>query len=264
MKIHVPILEYHDLSEHMVTDRDFHSPYVLLISKFCEHMKWLYENNYTTLLIDDLFTKNIPEKSVLLTFDDGHISNYDLAFPILKEFNFVATLFIVPIFVGQENYISKDQIIEMSENGMTFGSHSLSHPYLISLNKQDIMREVIESKNRIQNLLKKKVEHFSVPYGFYNRYLVQSVRHAGYKSIVTEDFGYYRINGEPFKVLPRFTVKSQMDINIVKNIFRRRKFPLITEYMKEFFIQSLKSILGYRMYTRLKAPMLNTYPKNLE
>lgn len=261
MKTKVPILEYHDLTEKTDTIKDFHSPYVLLISKFYEHMKWLYQNDYSTLLIDDLFTDNILEKSVVLTFDDGYINNYKLAFPILKEFNFVATFFIVPTFVGQENYISIDQITEMKECGMKFESHSLTHPYLISLTEREIMHEVVGSKQRIQDIVKGEVKHFSVPYGFYNNYLIKCLKEAGYKSLVTENFGYYKYKDNPLHVLPRFTVKSHFGIKTLQNIVKGRIISLLSDYVKEICIKYFKAVLGYRNYIRLKSLILNKTPQ---
>jgi len=76
----VAILEYHDLSSDRLHSRDFHSPYVLPANIFRGHMEWLQENGYNALTIDRLFEPSVPEKSVVLTFDDGHISNYEFAY----------------------------------------------------------------------------------------------------------------------------------------------------------------------------------------
>ena len=198
MRTLVPILEYHDLSKQTDPKKDFHSPYILLESKFYDHIKWLYGNGYKIINIDDLLNGNIPEKSVVLTFDDGHISNYEMAFPILQGFGFTATFFIYPTVIGKEGFLSIPQIEEMAQKNMRFESHSLTHPYIVTLNNQDIKHEVYESKIQIQKILNCEVNHFSVPFGFYNKYLISCLKESGYKSLITENFGYYIYKDKSF------------------------------------------------------------------
>lgn len=262
MKVEIPILEYHDLSESPEENKTFHSPYILLTKKFNEQMKWLYHNGYQTLTIDDLFFNRATEKSVVLTFDDGHISNYELAYTILKQFKFVATFFIVPKFIGQKNYLQEKQILEMHKNGMNFESHSLTHPYLISMGKNNIIKELAQSRKEIQNLLNSEVNHFSVPYGFYNKGVIDCAKEYGYKSITTEDFGYYKPNDDLFKVFPRFTIKSNICLNKFANIVEKRKRKLISDYFMANVIQGSKNLLGCRNYIRTKSFILGLRPLN--
>lgn len=263
MKISVPILEYHDLSNRADNKKDFYSPYILIISKFYEHMKWLYENEYKTITIDDLIDDNIPEKSVVLTFDDGHISNYKLAFPILQEFSFKATFFIYPTVIGKEGFLSIPQIEEMAQKNMRFESHSLTHPYIVTLNNQDIKYEVYESKIQIQKILNCEVNHFSVPFGFYNKYLISCLKESGYKSLITENFGYCIYKDKSFSLLPRFTIKSDIDQSIFQNIIQGRRKFLIAEYIKACFLQSLKAVLGCKNYIYIKSLALGSKPQNI-
>ena len=256
MKNEVPIFEYHDLSDKLTNIKAFHSPYVLLKTKFFEQMRWLYQNEYQTLTIDDLLSCNVPEKSVILTFDDGHISNYKLAFPILKKFNFVATFFVVPQWVGKRDYVMREHILEMFAHGMKFESHSLTHPYILSLTTEEMTRELRESKEKIQDMLDGEVNHFSVPYGFYDRCLVQHVKEAGYKTIVTEDFGYHRIKSQLFYILPRFIMKSNIHPTKFKQITEGTKIKLLNDYSKAFCLEYLKKLLGFRIYIRVKSLML--------
>ena len=100
----------------------------------------------------------------------------------------------------------------MHNQGMKFESHSLTHPYLLSLTDDELNKELQKSKEEIEKITKSKVAHFSVPYGFYNKRLADCIRDAGYSSLVTEDIGYYRNKLESFHILPRFTVKSKMQL----------------------------------------------------
>lgn len=263
MKDKVPIFEYHDIVNKMRNSVSFHSPYILLKENFHKQISWLYHNGYQTLTIDDLLSGNASNKSFILTFDDGHISNYKFAFPILKEFSFIATFFIVPNFVGRENYISTDNIIEMYRNGMKFESHSLTHPYIVSLDRRKILHEIIESKQCIQDMLKVEVKHFSVPYGFYNKYLIHYLKEAGYRSLVTEDFGYYVFKDSSFHILPRFTVKSNSGLTTLQNIVEGRKIFLLPNYAKASGIRYYKLILGYKNYIRFKSLLIKRLHNHL-
>lgn len=256
MKREVPILEYHDLSSTPGSSGHFHSPYVLLSEKFYEQMSWLFRQGYRTLTIDDLLTHPGADRLVAITFDDGHISNYSLAFSILKEFNFRATFFIVPSFVGSKNYVSTSQLKEMHESGMKIESHSLTHPYMYALPAQEMLHEIIESKKWIQDVLKDETNHFSVPYGMYGKDLVEHLKKAGYKSMVTENYGYYKYNDVAFHVLPRFTIKAHFDLKTFRNIIEGRKLLLTPDYFKATCLRLSKAILGYRNYIYLKSLLL--------
>jgi len=252
----VAILEYHDLSSDRLHSRDFHSPYVLPANIFRGHMEWLQENGYNALTIDRLFEPSVPEKSVVLTFDDGHISNYEFAYPVLRKLKLAATFFIVPGYIGKTDRMSVAQMIEMKESGMRFESHSLTHPYLVDLTKQEMLREMTESKSRIEALVNNKVSHFSVPYGFYDGNVIECATEAGYRTLVTEEFGYCRLSSDPFKIVPRFTIKSGCGLDKLKCIMEKRKAPLAGDYANYLSLRLAKSLLGHKRYLRVKALVL--------
>ena len=78
--------------------------------------------------------KNNISGNVVLTFDDGFSSDFELVYPILKEMRMSATFFIVPNFVGKDGYMSWENIKQLSDDGMEIASHSLTHKYLNTLN----------------------------------------------------------------------------------------------------------------------------------
>ncbi|MDY6824166.1 MAG: polysaccharide deacetylase family protein [Thermodesulfobacteriota bacterium] len=253
----IPILEYHDISEKPENTQSFHSPYVLSIHTFYDQLKWLYQNRFQTISIDDLFTNhNINNKSIIITFDDGHISNYEYAFPILKKFNFQATFFLVADFIGRENYLTVEHIREMASASMHFESHSLTHSYLIAMEKKAIAFEITQSKKAIENITGIRPRHFCIPYGFYNKTLLQFIKNAGYESAVTERVGYYFSNNKPFKVLPRFTIKTKMKQHEFIYIINRRRLKMMPRYCAENFLFVTKKILGFKKYIQLKSFIL--------
>lgn len=254
----VPIFEYHDLSDDPGDTNPFHAPYILARKKFYDQMKWLHDNRYRAITLDDLFEKPPQGKTVILTFDDGHISNYKIAYPILKQFGFKAVFFIVTGFIDKKDHLTRDHIREMQKDGMLFGSHTSTHPYLLSLSRTEMAREILQSRTKLGDLIGSEVHHFSIPYGFYNKSLINCVKEAGYKGLITEDFGYYKPNTDGFKIFPRFTVKASISEQKFINIADKRKLPLLPQYCIETMLQTIKDLLGFRNYIRLKSLILKT------
>jgi len=172
----VPILIYHSIDA---------SGSVISVSpaKFKEHMGALKSQGFQTISLSQVVEciragRKFPEKSVAITFDDGFKNNYSVAFPILKEFDFMATIFLVSGQCGKGNQwdrqtkniprldlLSWAEIIEMSDKGIEFGAHTVNHADLSKLSINKAAEEITHSKSTIQERLKKDVLFFAYPYG---------------------------------------------------------------------------------------------------
>ena len=96
-----------------------------------------------TVLRPNFFKKNARW---IITFDDGNISDYEIAFPLLIKKKIQATFFIIADRINCKGYLNKYQLREMHENGMSIGSHSLSHKPLTTLSYKEVVTELCESK----------------------------------------------------------------------------------------------------------------------
>jgi peptidoglycan/xylan/chitin deacetylase (PgdA/CDA1 family) len=176
----IPILCYHDVNPTKGNNL------LLNPDKFRQQMKYLKDSGYFTLTLDELYeylreNASIPSKSIVLTFDDGYIGNYTYAFPILKEFGFTATIFMISECVDKDSYLTSSQIKELSEYGIDIESHTTDHSDLtkFSLSKQiDIMKE---SKHSLEMLLNKPIDYIAYPYGKLNDNSKKAAAAAGYK-----------------------------------------------------------------------------------
>jgi peptidoglycan/xylan/chitin deacetylase (PgdA/CDA1 family) len=147
--------------------------------------------------------KAIPAKSAIITFDDGWKSQHEVAWPILKKFNYPVTLFIYTEgirpghFSGGES-MSWDQLAEMRDAGVDIQGHTATHsdlrkPYdkvaKKKLNPQEyeewLQKEIVGSKQMIEQKLGVKVNCFAVPYGFHNDHIRDIVMKAGYEALFT-------------------------------------------------------------------------------
>ena len=252
MSLNIPILEYHDLGHECDGEKTFHSPYVLAPEKFHHHLQWLKDNGYETVSCDDFVAGRVNPKSVIITFDDGHISAYTQALPILQLFEYQATFFLVSRFVGQDNYLNRKHIREMQEAGMRFESHSMTHPYLLTLGRKVMEKEIRESKLEIEQITGDSVHHFCIPYGFYNRELLHCIKDAGYQTAITEKIGYASPKVQSFHILPRFTIKKHITQQDFIHIMCRQYHRMLSFYLFEITLHWAKKILGFNGYMKLK------------
>ena len=120
----IPVLMYHKVGD----DKD--NDAVIREDLFREQMKFLKDNGYNPLTMDQLYDyvvngAAVPEKPVVLTFDDGYADTYSIVYPIMKEYGFPATVFINPGDVGTR--LTWDQVREMHKNGITISNHGFQH-----------------------------------------------------------------------------------------------------------------------------------------
>lgn len=171
----VPALLYHNI----VADENADVQGLMHIteSKFKEHMLALKQAGYTPVLFEDLINASLgrfqlPAKPILITFDDGYSSNYNYAYPILKDFGFKATIFVITSTVGVngENIINPhftwDQAAEMQQSGViSIQSHSHTHRDLSLLTDNEVYEDILVSKKLIESSLGTNCMVFSFPYG---------------------------------------------------------------------------------------------------
>lgn len=205
-KIKIPVICYHSINK----DPSGKSPIIISPEKFRQHLQTIKDNGYTTLTMaqfnDYIFgDKPIPEKSVLLTFDDGYMDNYTNAFPILKEFNMNATIFVISSYLDGDIYMSPSNIKEMSDYGIDIESHTVSHLRLSELSYEQQFNELKNSKQTIEKITGKPVISIAYPEGKYNEDTTKAVLETGYAMGFTIDRGYVGI-GDDSTLLSRLCV----------------------------------------------------------
>lgn len=180
--MNIPILCYHDVTPNNPNNNG------LLISpeKFKEQLQYLKDNNYTPITLDELYdylrnNKEIPEKPVVITFDDGYKGNYEYAYPILKEFKFPATMFVISNYVGGSDFMTTEQIKEMSNNGIQIESHTSKHDDLSKLNETEQIETLKNAKTSLEKIIEKPVNFVAYPFGRHNPNTRIAAEKAGYK-----------------------------------------------------------------------------------
>ena len=177
-----PILLYH----HVEGETSF-SRYIVPVPDFRAQMKALHDWGYTaipiSLLLEALIKgAELPEKPIVITFDDGNRNVYDNAFPIMQEFGFPGVFYIVGNRVNSGTDITHaPELKEMVDAGWEIGSHGYTHTDL-TIDHSIARYEILQSKNDIEEALGIDVQTFAYPFGTVDPYLAQKVQDYGYRA----------------------------------------------------------------------------------
>lgn len=211
----IPVLMYHRVINSK-NNEGVHGTYIYE-NIFREHLKYLKDNNYETLTFKDLnkiswrnrFKKN--KKYIFLTFDDGYVDNYEIAFPILKEYEFKATIFLMAESTFNEwdvkdsnekifPLMSNEMIKEMQTYGIEFGAHTFNHPKINKISKEEIEYQITESKKVLENKIGEEIITFAYPYGILNSYAKEVAKKAGYTFALATDSGPVCLSSDLFQI----------------------------------------------------------------
>ena len=254
----IPVLMYHALEdrEHPAGAKDQGEQlYVLQVDQFREQMEYLKREGYSTFLLEELQALAVwPDKAVVLTFDDGHESNYTLALPILLEFGFKAHFFITTGWIGTQYFMSEEQIKGLHEAGMGIGSHGVTHRFLSDLTKIEINNELSDSKYILQEIVEKAVEALSFPGGRMNSSTHVLAQNIGYSLVCSSEPCLYKKNGS--KLIPRYPMIEKIVINDFIALVEGQgtSLSVLARYKA---LSTFKCVLGNRFYERLRDALLH-------
>jgi len=126
--------------------------------------------------------RELPTLPVILTFDDGWVTQYENALPLLSKYHFPATFFVVTDYIGHRGFVSWPQLQTLITDGMKIGSHSRSHPRLAKIaDPAQLWDQIYNSKIALESQLEIPVAEFAYPYGSHNTAAVEMVKAAGYR-----------------------------------------------------------------------------------
>ncbi len=215
----IPVLMYHSITE------DSRKIFSVNKKDFYNQMKYLKDNGFNTLSLDEVYEhminkKPFPEKSAVITFDDGYKDNYDNAYPILKELGLKATIFVVTGNVDEGSYyLSSEEIKKLQRDNIDIQSHTVNHLKLSKLTQNQRIKELSDSKEYLEKLLNKKVKYMAYPYGKYNENVIQDVMEAGYKMAFTTNQGWMNLDQGMYS-LKRVIVGGHMRMGTFKKLVK--------------------------------------------
>jgi len=224
----IPILMYHSI--HTEATPKFRR-WTLTPTDFDLHMAYLAEAGYTTWTMSEFFERRgddqLPEKVVVITFDDAFEDFYTNALPTLQKHSFSATLYIPTGLVGktsrwlvpegEENrpLMNWVQINEAESLGIECGAHSETHPHLDEISLNSAREQIENSKKVLEVQLGHVVDTFAYPYGHFDKRVYEIVREAGFKTACAVRHAYSSPQDDPLG-LARVRIIHETDVAELK------------------------------------------------
>lgn len=180
----VPVLNYHQVND------EKHSALTLHVDQFREQMEYLHNQGYNTITLAQLYDylengTELPNKPIVITFDDGYVDNYKNVLPILKEYNMKATLFMISDAANTPGFVSTEQMHQMEAGGFDIQGHTNHHKILTKIDSTELPDALLGGKTSLEGILGEPIEYLAYPGGF-NDMLVQYVtKQSGYKMAFT-------------------------------------------------------------------------------
>jgi peptidoglycan/xylan/chitin deacetylase (PgdA/CDA1 family) len=220
----IPIITYHKISD----QKEFGLTTVPK-NQFEDQMAYLKSNGYTSICLKDLRAEvTLPEKPIIITFDDGYENIYHNAVPVLNNCDFKAVIFIVTDYIGRYNaweaapfqqkfkHLTEEQILDLKNNGYEIASHGKMHKYLLFLDEDSLMDEIIGSKISLEALIDEEIASFCYPYGRFSKRIIDMVEKAGYRHATANIRLSRRINNNPLS-LNRRSIYTTDSLGIFKS-----------------------------------------------
>lgn len=225
----VPILAYHAIIDDNRTQMPagWSVEHAVSLDQFRQQMDILVAEGWNAVLPEALEQSSLPPKSLVITFDDGHCSDV-IAARELSHRHLLAAFFITWSRLGHPGFLSPDQVVELENRGFQIGSHGLAHVPLAKLSPEEIRRHLIDSKQRLESLLRKPVNPLAVPFGSYNDKVVAGAVAAGYRAIMTLDFAL-AIAGS--YLLSRLPVHARTTLNDFRALLSGRWYGLVRQHV---------------------------------
>ena len=192
VQVRVPILEYHYIRVN--PDPSDRLGYNLSVtpSDFERQMDWLAANGYHPVTLEQVrayFEQNrpLPDKPVVLSFDDGYLDFYTVAWPVLQAHHFKAVAYIVPGFLNRPAYMNPEQVQQLDRSGsVEIGSHTMTHANVAAETASELAFQVGQSKSALETLLGHPVVDFCYPSGGFSDSAIAALKSYGYDSATTE------------------------------------------------------------------------------
>lgn len=228
----VPILMYHSISRQASPQ---FRPFIVTPPLFEEHLSYLKQEGYTPLTVSEFLVlrnaadASLPERPIVLTFDDGFADFYTDALPLLQKYGFPATLYVTTGYVnetsrwlqrrgeGERPMLSWTQLAELHEHGIELGAHTHTHPQLDLLSHAEAWSEITQSKTLLEGHLAIEVASFAYPFGYHTSAVRRQVIQAGFSSACAVKYAMSSTESDIF-ALARLFVSIETDTRALAHL----------------------------------------------
>jgi peptidoglycan/xylan/chitin deacetylase (PgdA/CDA1 family) len=246
-----PVFIYHEISLDINSDR-----YSISLKDFESQVEFLAKNNYQTLSIENYYEKIrqnpafFSSKEILLTFDDGYLTDFTHVFPLLQRFAFHGNFFITSGKIGKKGFLTKIQIRTLSDNGMSINVHGNSHIYLDKKTTRAVLyEEMMIPKLLLEEILGKEVAFFSFPGGRFNTEALDFAQKCGYRAVFSSNPRYPQKHKE-ILIIGRHVMKYSImgTVSLSQGI---REFGSLKVQFPYWIKYLIKKGIGNNLYQKL-------------
>lgn len=212
----VPILCYHQLRDWKTGDSQAAKDYIVPVARFKEQIKMLADSGYQTILPDQLLTylntgAPLPEKSIMLTFDDTNLDQYTVAAPELEKYGFKGVFFIMTVSLGRPRYMNKEQVKELSDAGHVIGSHTWDHQNVKKYEEKDWITQLEKPSRQLEQITGRQVTYFAYPFGLWNKAAIPELKKRG--MVAAFQLATARDQDEPLYTIRRIIASGHWSAN---------------------------------------------------
>jgi peptidoglycan/xylan/chitin deacetylase (PgdA/CDA1 family) len=183
----IPVLCYHQIRDWRPTDSKRSKDYIVPVALFKEQIKMLADSGYHTITPDQLYdylTRGLPlpQKPVMLTFDDTDLGQYTVAFPEMQKYGFKGVYFIMTVSLNRTNYMTREEVKELSDAGNVIGSHTWDHHNVKQYRGNDWNLQIDKPTQQLATITGKPIRYFAYPFGLWNEQAIPELKKRDFKA----------------------------------------------------------------------------------
>lgn len=202
---HVPVLCYHQVRDRNDRDSKNARHFIMPVERFKEQVKMLHDSGYHTILPDELIDHmargaSLPAKPVLLTFDDGTVTQYTNAINELDKYGFKAVFFIMTVTLDRPGYLSSRQVKAIADKGHIIGCHTWDHHDVTHYTGDDWQIQLVRPTARLAQISGTAIKYFAYPFGSWNAAAIMQLEKNGYS-------GAFQLGGKADDHNPLYTIR---------------------------------------------------------
>ena len=204
----VPILCYHNIKDFSASAGEMTKTYTVKPANFAEQMKALADAGYQSILPDQLYdylvyNKPLPIKPIMITFDDTRGEQFSIGAAEMKKYNFKGVFFVMTVSINRPNYLSKEEIKDLSDSGNTIAAHTWDHHMVTKYAGEDWNIQLVKPKAKLEEIIGKPIPYFAYPFGLWNNEAIPEIKKSGYQMA-------YILSTKRDSIDPLFTIRRMI------------------------------------------------------
>ncbi len=185
-KKEIPVLCYHNIREFKSTASDVMKTNTVKPAAFAAQMKTLSDAGYHTILPEQLydylaFDGKLPEKPIMITFDDTRVDQFNIGAVEMKKYGFKGVFFVMTVAINRPGYMTKEEIKTLSDEGHVIASHTWDHHMVTKYTGEDWNTQFVKPKAKLETIIGKPVTDFAYPFGLWNTAAIPELKKSGHK-----------------------------------------------------------------------------------